>query len=579
MPVTRRELLASAALPLAAAPARRRPNVLVILADDQGWGDLSVHGNTNLSTPRIDSLARDGALFDRFFVCSVCAPTRAEFLTGRYHPRGGVRGVTQGAERLNLDETTVAQTFRASGYSTGAFGKWHNGSQFPYHPNARGFEEYYGFTSGHWGHYFDTEMDHNGTPVRGKGYITDDLTDRAIHFIAGHRRDPFFCYVPYNTPHSPMQVPDRFWQRFASFEPRLRATEPEREETGMTRAALAMCENIDWNVGRLLDTLDKLGLRDDTIVLYFSDNGPNSRRWNGGMKGIKGSVDEGGLRAPLLMRWPSHIAPGTKIPQIAGAIDLLPTLAALAGVPLTSAKPLDGRNLMPLLTGPGEAWPDRILYSAQNRQVSLRTQRFRLSPAGALYDMPADPGQTRDVAAEHPDDAARLRRAAAAWAAEVLPGPDGRPFPVGYSALTVLPARDGEPHGPVKRSSIHPNSSFFTDWRSADAYLTWDIEVGNAREFDAVVQYTCPEGSTGATLELSFLGASVSARVADPFDPPLVGAAQDRVVRTESYVKQFRPLRLGRIRLPKGRGPLTLRATEIPAGRVADIGGLFLTLA
>jgi arylsulfatase A-like enzyme len=344
MPVTRRELLASAALPLAAAPARRRPNVLVILADDQGWGDLSVHGNTNLSTPRIDSLARDGALFDRFFVCSVCAPTRAEFLTGRYHPRGGVRGVTQGAERLNLDETTVAQTFRASGYSTGAFGKWHNGSQFPYHPNARGFEEYYGFTSGHWGHYFDTEMDHNGTPVRGKGYITDDLTDRAIHFIAGHRRDPFFCYVPYNTPHSPMQVPDRFWQRFASFEPRLRASEPEREETGMTRAALAMCENIDWNVGRLLDTLDKLGLRDDTIVLYFSDNGPNSRRWNGGMKGIKGSVDEGGLRAPLLMRWPSHIAPGTKIPQIAGAIDLLPTLAALAGVPLTSAKPLDGRS-------------------------------------------------------------------------------------------------------------------------------------------------------------------------------------------------------------------------------------------
>ena len=128
---------------------------MIILADDQGWGDLSINGNTNLSTSHIDSLARDGALIERFFVCAVCAPTRAEFLTGRYHPRGGVRGVSTGAERLNLDEKTIAETFRASGYATGAFGKWHNGSQFPYHPNARGFQEYYGFTSGHWGLYFN----------------------------------------------------------------------------------------------------------------------------------------------------------------------------------------------------------------------------------------------------------------------------------------------------------------------------------------------------------------------------------------------------------------------------------------
>src|SRR2546426_10254221 len=136
------------------AAQRPRPNILIILADDQGWGDLSINGNRNLSTPHIDSLARDGALLDRFYVCAVCAPTRAEFLTGRYHARGGVRGVATGAERLNLHETTVAQSFRAAGYATGAFGKWHNGSQFPYHPNARGFDEFYGFTSGHWGQYF-----------------------------------------------------------------------------------------------------------------------------------------------------------------------------------------------------------------------------------------------------------------------------------------------------------------------------------------------------------------------------------------------------------------------------------------
>src|SRR5512140_587224 len=167
--ISRRHLLRLSASLAAASviqAAPRHPNIVVILADDQGWGDLSIHGNTNLSTPHIDSLARDGVLLDRFFVCAVCAPTRAEYLTGRYHSRGGVRGVSTGAERLNLDEMTIAQTFQAAGYATGAFGKWHNGSQYPYHPNARGFGEYYGFTSGHWGDYFSPPLDHDGRLVR-----------------------------------------------------------------------------------------------------------------------------------------------------------------------------------------------------------------------------------------------------------------------------------------------------------------------------------------------------------------------------------------------------------------------------
>jgi arylsulfatase A-like enzyme len=168
------------------------PNVVIILTDDQGWGDLSHNGNTNLSTPHIDSLARDGARFERFFVCPVCSPTRAEFLTGRYHPRGGVWSTSTGGERLDLDEKTIGDTFQAAGYATGAFGKWHNGSQFPYHPNARGFTEFYGFCSGHWAEYFDPPLEHNGKPVRGKGFIADDLTERAIDFIAHrlHRPPP-----------------------------------------------------------------------------------------------------------------------------------------------------------------------------------------------------------------------------------------------------------------------------------------------------------------------------------------------------------------------------------------------------
>ncbi len=564
-----------------AAPARKRPNIVVILADDQGWGDLSIHGNTNLSTPNIDSLARDGALGERFFVCAVCAPTRAEYLTGRYHSRGGVRGVSTGAERLNLDEKTIAQTFKAAGYATGAFGKWHSGSQFPYHPNARGFDEYYGFTSGHWGSYFNPELDHNGTMVRGKGYITDDLTDHAMDFIAQHKDGQFYCYLPFNTPHSPMQVPDRFFEKFAHLDPKLRHRDTQLEDLGMTRAALAMCENIDWNVGRVLAKLDQLKLRDDTIVLYFSDNGPNSWRWNGGMKGRKGSVDEGGLRVPFLIRWPGHIRPGMRMTQIAGAIDLLPTLADMAGIPVASTKPLDGKSLKPLLTGQTQNWADRMIFSLQGKRVSVRTQQYRLDSEGQLFDMVADPGQATDIAQQKPEVAAKLRKAQAEWAKEMLPlvGPDDRPFTVGYSKTTMLPARDGVAGGGVKRSAGAPNCSFFTNWTSKDDRITWDIGVGRAGEYDADIYYTCRPEDVGSTVTLSFQGASVEKKITEAHNPPLYGAEADRVKRAgESYVKDFRALRLGSIRLDKARGTLTLKALDIPGKQVADIRYVALTI-
>src|ERR1051326_2904466 len=197
-----------------AAPATARPNVVILLADDQGWGDLRISGNTNLHTPNIDALAKAGASLDRFYVCPLCSPTRAEFLTGRYHPRVGVHVVSVGQERLNLDERPIAEAFKAAGYATGCFGKWHNGSQWPYHPNARGFDEYYGFTSGHWGEYFDPPLEHNGEFVRGKGFIADDLTDHALAFIQQNQARPFLCYLPFNTPHSPFCVPDEYWNRF-----------------------------------------------------------------------------------------------------------------------------------------------------------------------------------------------------------------------------------------------------------------------------------------------------------------------------------------------------------------------------
>lgn len=581
-----------------AAFAAAKPNIVVILADDQGWGDLSVNGNTNLRTPQIDSLARAGAVFDRFYVCPVCSPMRAEFLTGRYHLRGGVHNVTTGGERLNLDEKTIGDTFKAAGYATGAFGKWHNGSQWPYHPNARGFDEYYGFTSGHWGEYFDPPLEHNGKFVHGKGYITDDLANHAIEFIEKNQTRPFFCYLPFNTPHSPFCVPDEYWNRFKDHPIPMRGKDGADEDLPVTRCALAMVENIDSNVGRVLRRLDELKLADNTIVIYFSDNGPNSWRWNGGMKGRKGTTDEGGVRSPFLIRWPAKIKPGTKVSQIAGAIDLLPTLASMAGVPRVGDKPLDGKDLSPLLFGTAKDWPDRTIFSHWGGRVSARSQQYRLDDTGALFDMVADPNQQTDIAQQQPEVAAKMRQAVADWRKEVgvkaLPArgkgkgkakaaakpDDDRPFPVGYAELpmTPLPARDGVPHGNAKRSANAPNCSYFANWTSPDDSMTWDIEVHTAGNYEVAIHYTCPSADAGSTIELSFKDSKVTGTVAPAWDPPLIDN-QDRVPRKgESYLKEFRRLSLGTMRLEQGRGLLTLRALKVAGKTVMDVRLIELTL-
>ena len=484
----------------------KQPNIVIFLTDDQGWGDLSANGNTNLSTPHIDSLARDGMTLENFYVCAVCAPTRAEFLTGRYHPRTGVSGVSRGEGRINPDEVTIADLFKRNGYATGAFGKWHNGTQSPYHPNDRGFDEYYGFTSGHWGHYFSPPLNHNGKKVRGNGYVVDDFTDRAMDFIQEHKDEPFFCYIPYNTPHSPMMIDDEFYDKFKDVDPEMKYREPGKEDIMMTRAALAMCENIDWNVGRVLKTLDDLQLRENTIVIYFSDNGPNSFRWNGGMKGKKGSVEEGGLRSPFFVRWPAGIAAGRTVSELGAAIDLLPTLTAMAGLKNAGdSTGLDGRDLMSLWTGKTDAVAPRELFSVWGNKVSVRTDRFRLDSSGQLFDIVEDRGQTRDVTKEHPELAAGLKKKAASFKKEMMSLKEAnadRPFTVGYAPTTTLPARDGIEHGTIQRSSKAPKNSFFENWTSEDDAITWSIEVGEAGKYEAVVYYTCAEGDAGVTVRI-----------------------------------------------------------------------------
>ena len=559
------------------------PNIVVILADDQGWGDLSINGNPAARTPHIDSLARQGARFERFFVQPVCAPTRAELLTGRWHPRGGVYGVSTGAERLDLDERTIADIFKSAGYATGCFGKWHNGSQYPYHPLGRGFDTYYGFTSGHWGDYFSPPLDLDGQPARGNGYLTDDITGRAIDFIGRNAKaeKPFFCYLALNTPHSPMQVPEPYWKRYQN------KTLPPVDGSDVmhSRAALAMGENIDDNVGRIIMELTGRAIDSNTIVVYFSDNGPNGARYNGGMRGTKGTTDEGGTRSALHVSWPGHIPSGTVVAPVAAAIDLLPTLADLAKISIGSTKPLDGISLVSAMVGkPPSPAVNRVLYQHWAGKTSARNQTHRLDAQGRLYHMATDPGQKTDIKDREPDIHQELTIAVREWRRTVLretPILENRPFPVGYSALprAVLPARDGVPHGGIKRSAQAPNCSYFTQWTKTADSMTWQVDVHQKGRFEALLHYTCPSADIGSTVQLSCGKTAWTGTFAVAHDPPARGAENDRVPRKgESLVKDFKTMSLGMAELSAGRAVLDLRAMQITGSQVAEIRAVELIL-
>ena len=554
----------------------KKPNIVLIMADDQGWGDLGSSGNTNLNTPNIDAIAKYGVSFENFYVQPVCSPTRAELLTGRHFPRTGVYSTSAGGERMDYDETTLAEILQKAGYRTAAYGKWHNGMQPPYHPNSQGFDDFYGFASGHWGNYFSPMLEHNGKIVQGEGFLVDDLTDRGLAFIEAHQESPFFLYLPFNTPHSPMQVPDNYWNKFKDKELNKFSDDRDAEDVDFTRAALAMVENIDHNVGRIMAKLRKLYLEDDTIVIYLSDNGPNGSRWNGGMRGTKGHTDEGGVRSPFYMQWKDSLPEGHRISEIASALDILPTLAHLIDVPPVTAKPINGKDLTPLLFEQEKEWSDRLIFNHWNGKTSVRTQKYRLDHENRLYNIPSDREQQNDIADQMPQIKDSLINAREDWLKEVAPQnaeTDSRPFTLGHPSYlyTQMPARDAIAHGGIERSNKYPNDSFFRNWKSVSDSITWDVEVLADGQFEVDLYYTATAKDLGSIVELSLGNSKIAKSINEVHESPLMGMENDRVPRKESYVKDFKPMNLGTMVLKKGKGTLTLKALEIPGQEVGEI--------
>lgn len=552
----------------------KHPNIVVILVDDQGWGDLSFNGNKMVSTPHIDLIAQEGVSFDNFYVSPVSSPTRASFLTGRYPFECGVTGVSEGEERLNLGIKTIADYFKEEGYKTGAFGKWHNGTQYPYHPNARGFDEFYGFCSGHWGNYWEPLLDNNGEIVKGTGFLPDDLTNKAINFINQNQDTPFFLYLPLNTPHSPMQMPDDWWNKWDDRTIHQTATDEDKENIDFSRAALALTENIDWNVGRLMNELQQLALDENTIVLYFTDNGPNSHRWNAEMKGIKGSTDEGGVRSPLFIRWPNKIEGGRVIEQLSGTTDLLPTLLSLA----TSKKvvdTIDGIDLSSAVLG-NQKQIERTIVTAWQNNLSVRNNEYLLSADNALYNIRADRLQQvqLDTTITQYQKMKAIKEGYATRIDSLKASGDTRPFLIGHpdELYSKLPARDGTAYGGISRSNRFPNSSYFTKWTSTSDSIVWNVEVCESGNFEAIVYYTCSERNIGSIINLSSnYDTTLQTQLDVVNDTPMLGADLDRVPRQESYVKGFAPFSLGNIELKKGKTNIVLKADKIANEEVMNM--------
>ena len=432
------------------------PNVILIMTDDQGYGDLGVTGNPVIRTPNIDALARRSASMSTFYVSPVCSPTRASLMTGRYNYRTRVVDTYMGRAMMEPEEVTVAEVLREAGYATGIFGKWHLGDCYPMRSIDQGFEMSLvlrgggiGQSSdppGAEGRYTNATLFRNGRRVETKGYCTDVYFDAAIQWIEDAHRNGrrSFTYIATNAPHGPFHdVPQELYESYRAmnldndqFPQHKGHALPDTADTDRRARIFAMITNIDQNVGRLVARLGALDILDDTLIIFMVDNGPNGRRYVSGFRGIKGSVYEGGIRSPFFAHWPARLAAGQTSDRIAAHIDVMPTILEACGVEPPNGVRLDGRSLLPLLEGQDVAWPDRTIVIQSHRgdvpvryhHFATRSQHWKLvhasgfgrerfegRPSFELYDMHADPLEMTDVAAANPQIVTRLKAAYDQW--------------------------------------------------------------------------------------------------------------------------------------------------------------------
>jgi arylsulfatase A len=546
--------------------AKDRPNVILIMTDDQGYGEVGCHGNNMIKTPTLDRLADQSIEFTHFYCYPCCSPTRAGLLTGRYCYRAGVWATWQGGEILRLDEYTMAEMFGDAGYRTAIFGKWHLGEVYPWLPTKQGFEDgLYTRTSGVG--YFDTILERNLKPVPTKGYLTDVVTDAAIEYIQRHRKEAFFVYIPHPSCHSPLQAP----------EPLIK---PYLDKGVKNATRYAMITSIDQNIGRLLDKLDELGLAGNTMVIFLTDNGiACSSCYNAGLRGHKGSVYEGGIRVPFFARWPGHFPAGKKVSCSAAHIDLMPTLAELCKLDVPKDVKFDGVSIAQILRGRTEDLPERMLFfHCQNHRSpkaypngAVLTKRYKMVNGEELYDLTADPFEKTNIAPKHPEMVADLRTHYDQWWEDVNAeyGLIPPAIPVGFEEEnpSILLAWHAYCYGKVRIRGGYAGRgnrflAWLTQWTSQDDYVSWNIDVVRSGRYKISTYCRCPKADEGSVICLSAGSSKVEARVAG--------------LGSGIHNGKWAAYPLGTIELKKGKTTLAIKALSKPGKTVVEIERLLL---
>jgi arylsulfatase A-like enzyme len=500
----------------------RPPNVLLVLTDDQGYPPIGANGHPFVQTPHLDRFRAEAVRFEQFHAGTTCAPTRAGLLTGHYCNSTGVWHTVGGRSLLRADEWTLANALGEAGWRTGLFGKWHLGDAYPYRPQDRGFQHSIvhggggiGQTPDRWGNdYFDDTYLVDGAPTPFQGYCTDVFFKEALKFIEAEPEAPFFCLLSTNAPHSPFNVPPEFQALYAG-----------KTATESYARFLGMISNIDQNFGLLRARLAAAGLEQDTLLMFASDNGQcplavaqEPGAYNAGMRGLKGSMYEGGHRIPFFIRWPAGgIGDGREVSVNTAYVDLMPTVLDLCDVAAPAERSFHGQSLAALARGdqPGPAWTERTLVTDTQRvprPVKWRLScvmsgAWRLINGAALYDLATDPGQRRDVAAEHPRIVAELREAYEAWWTLCDRQADGIiPIAIGdeRAALTVLTSHD-------LRNDAGDGVWNQGQVRRGDACAGyWEVKVEQAGRYELALYRWPPEAGHG--LRAGIEGADVGFR-------------------------------------------------------------------
>lgn len=455
------------------APADQpeQPNIILIITDDQGYGDVGAHGNPMIQTPNLDQLWAESVRLTNFHVDPTCSPTRSALMTGRYSTRTGVWHTIMGRSLMDPNEETVAEVLQQHGYRTGMVGKWHLGDNYPTRPQDQGFQDVVWHKGGgvgqgpdYWGNdYFDDTYWRGDTPEKFEGYCTDVWFDEAAAFIEKNQDNPFFLYLSTNAPHGPFLVDEKYAKPYTD----------QGVPDPMDRF-YGMITNIDENLGRLRSKLDELDIADNTLLIYMADNGTaagvsrqEDAEWKGfnmGMRGIKGSEYEGGHRVPFIVHWPAKgLNDGRDVDQLAAHIDLRPTLMDMLGIDQPAANPIDGTSLRTAIEGDTDVLRDRtvfvhsqrIEYPEKWRKSSVMTDQWRLVNQNELYDVKADPGQENDVAGDHPDVVSELRAAYEGW----------------WTSLS--PVFDEYVRIGVDVSEEHPVELMSHDWHSNNEAVPW----------------------------------------------------------------------------------------------------------